>query len=773
EKKDRQIIKEEKNNSRKRSKNIRFESSPQSNKKFKYSNNYMNINNVVEKNDDQDTQYEEEKRQNLLKNTRAKSYSSIIKKNCKLMSYGQNKDYDSMPKTSIKKKVRFQKEVTIIPNLPLKKNNIDFPNLINENNNMLISYEQNRNINNVIERQGNQNVSIKKEIKINPSKLDNVNNNIMNLNIVTKNNAKNKYMNSVNDTCQNREICTPIHMTHKNNNEIFKSRETESLSKSLQKRDMYIKQGLYKDIGMDLINVVHKLREEKAISEQHEEKKIEPTNELSKNTGIDSNDEASITTEFKTVDEILAENERRILNYYAMLDKAEAIKKEQEIKNNTNENLIKKEKEIKNSADKILIKKEQEIKNSADKILIKKEQEIKNSADKILIKKEKEINNSTNEILIKKEKEIKNSIDKNLIKKEKEEPIVVNNNNLSPLNSRKRALSEKPTPPKKYTKKILKRNVNKSASCSPSQSRHSLSDNKNIYAKNDMKDIKTLEKSNNVNDHNENSHYSEGGATDSSAAAQSSVDKMYERYLKYAGTKRDWENRFVEGKSNPFSNGQPYHNDILEKHTSCLISERTQRHLEKRSYEFQKQKERERMNRNSTRPVVEAPKVKEYNCKVLTEYWDWDNEQTKEFWSWDKKDNLNFWNMDYDNAKKFWMWEKEKQETCKNISNNTMNLENEDILNIIKEIIESRNINIPTTNTQNLEKNIDISTSTPILEKNYMPQKNIPKTPKNTPTPPKNIQTTPKNTPTSKKNTPTPTKNTSTPTKKYSNNIRK
>ncbi|SCL98523.1 hypothetical protein PCHDK_000558800, partial [Plasmodium chabaudi adami] len=123
EKTDKQIIKEVKNDSRKRKNSIIFdESTPESIKKFKYSNNYMNINNVIEKNNDQAAQHEEEKRQKILKETqRAKIYGSIIKKNCRLMSYGQNKDYNYVPKESNKKRVRFQDKVTIIPNLPPKE----------------------------------------------------------------------------------------------------------------------------------------------------------------------------------------------------------------------------------------------------------------------------------------------------------------------------------------------------------------------------------------------------------------------------------------------------------------------------------------------------------------------------------------------------------------------------------------------------------------------------------------------------------------------------
>ncbi|CAD2106252.1 conserved rodent malaria protein, unknown function [Plasmodium vinckei lentum] len=429
---DKQTIKEVKNDSRKRKKNNIFdESSPESIKKFKYSNNYMNINNVIEKNDDQAAQHEEERRQKILKDTqRAKIYGYIIKKNCRLMSYGQNKDYNHVPKESNKKRVRFHDKVTIIPNLPPKNNHINIPDLINENNNMLRSFGQNKNINHVIERQCKQNIPIKYEIKCNPMKWDNMNN-------ITNDNATNRYMNSINNTCPNREIYAPIHETHQN--------------------------------------------------------------------------------------------------------------------------------------------------------------------------------------------------------------IKINeNNNLNPSNSRKRGLNEKYTPPKKYTKKILNRNANKNAMTNP----------------------RTPEKSPNVSDSSEN--------------------------------------------------GQSYHNDILEKHNSCLISERTQRNLENQSHEFQKEKESEResINPNLTRkPIVEAPKAKEYNCKVLTEYWDWDNEETKEFWNWDKKDNLNFWKMDQESAKKFWMWDKERDETCENMSNNTIDLDDEELLNVIRDMIEVR-------------KNLDPAKTAQILEKyTYTPPK--------------------------------------------------
>ncbi|SCL84926.1 hypothetical protein PCHAJ_000498900, partial [Plasmodium chabaudi chabaudi] len=209
-------------------------------------------------------------------------------------------------------------------------------------------------------------------------------------------------------------------------------------------------------------------------------------------------------------------------------------------------------------------------------------------------------------------------------------------------------------------------------------------------------------------------------------------------------------------------NGQSHHNDILEKNTSCLTSEHTQRHIENRSHEFQKQKERESMNQNLTRrPIAEAPKAKEYNCKVLTEYWDWDNEETKEFWNWDKKDNLNFWKMDQESAKKFWMWDKERDETCENMSNNTMDSDDEEeLLNVIRDMVEVR-------------KNLDPIRTAQILEKyQYIPYKSSIREPEIVymPTPPYNRPPSPYYTPTSSYNIPKTPTNTPTPPEKKTEN---
>ncbi|SCL89335.1 hypothetical protein PCHDK_000516300, partial [Plasmodium chabaudi adami] len=140
------------------------------------------------------------------------------------------------------------------------------------------------------------------------------------------------------------------------------------------------------------------------------------------------------------------------------------------------------------------------------------------------------------------------------------------------------------------------------------------------------------------------------------------------------------------------------------------------------------------------RPIAEAPKAKEYNCKVLTEYWDWDNEETKEFWNWDKKDNLNFWKMDQESAKKFWMWDKERDETCENMSNNTMDSEDEEeLLNVIRDMVEVR-------------KNLDPIRTAQILEKyQYIPYKSSIREPEIVymPTPPYNRPSSPPTRPSS------------------------